>query len=104
MNGKKLIDRFQFKNDGIFYYEIHSEAAIQLNSLVRYRQLHLSFETQTTLTQLIAETFLINRLHQPGPRNPMDLNRSANNRSRNLIQPKRPGSTCYLCPLCALRF
>src|ERR1035437_6487917 len=63
----------------------------------------LPLEVQAQLTQLIAETFLIDRFHQSRPRTPVHFDGSANNLFSQSIQRRQPGSTYYLCPLCALR-
>ena len=66
--------------------------------------MNLALKAQSQLTQFIAETFLINRFHQPRPSLSMHLDGRANNLFSQLIQPRQRESTYYLCPLCALRF
>ena len=76
--GRSLVNCLDFDNDGIFHHEIHFVSAIQFDPLVRNRQMNLPLKTEAQLTQLITETFFINRFHQSRPQLPMHLDGRAN--------------------------
>jgi len=59
----------------------------------------LALESQTELTQFIAETFLISRFHETWTGKPMDFNRRTDDLFGKPVQ-----GEIYLGPLCALGF
>lgn len=66
MNRDESFNRFYFDYQQIFDDDIRAIAAVQHDGLISYRNLNLTLESKTRLSQFIAQALFISRLKQTG--------------------------------------
>ncbi len=80
-----LFDAFELNDDLVLDNEIRSEAFVEFEALVVYRNGNLSLDTQPLPSELMGKNYFINRLQQSRADLPVYLHCHVNNHSSNLV-------------------
>src|SRR3954454_423578 len=81
-----FLSSLEFNYDRVLNDQVHSMGALQLNSLIVNRQVHLSLKFQPKLIQLITEALFIGGFQQSRTQMTMNLNGSPDNPLGDLIK------------------
>jgi hypothetical protein len=103
MNRKNFINRFYFKNNGVFDDDIGSVAPGKAYAFINQMQLGLPLKSQTRARKLKLQAILISMLKKPRTDGTMDLDRHADHPSGHLFPIHLP-PTLFVTMVCFTPF
>jgi hypothetical protein len=78
MNWCKILDRLKFDDDPVINQKIDAITTIEFHISVDQRKRFLTLKRDSTMLEIVRQTFFVCRLQQARSQDAMDLNRSAN--------------------------